>query len=115
MSSDCVAEAAARYGLPLAAIRVVCDPATRSVPELALRSIRADGSTDIASLLRALYREPAHISGLLRVALDARAARESLLRCVRTLEPDLEVSDALRISGEVVGLQSRFGTATGQA
>jgi hopanoid-associated phosphorylase len=113
--SHIVAEAATSCGLPLVAIRVVCDPATRNVPELALRSIRADGSTDVASLLRALYREPAHIPGLLRVAFDARAARASLLRCVRALEPDLEVSDALRISGEVVGLQSGFGTATGQA
>jgi hopanoid-associated phosphorylase len=91
--SHIVAEAAALRRLPLAAIRVVCDPAARNVPELALRSIRSDGSTDIPGLLRALCREPAHVPGLLRIALDARAARTALLRCSRRLVVDVEVAD----------------------
>ncbi len=109
-----VAGAAAHHGLPLAAIRVVCDPAKRGLPDLALSAIRADGSTDIPALLRALLRRPDQVPGLLQIALDARCARTTLLECGRLLGPDLGLAGAARLDSR--GLESvepGLGSAVG--
>jgi adenosylhomocysteine nucleosidase len=78
--SHLVARAAAARNLPLAAIRVVADPADRGVPPAALAGVRPDGRTDVFAVVRALLRQPREFPALVRVALDARAARASLLR-----------------------------------
>ncbi len=85
--SHVVARAAAAYGLPMAAIRVVADPAHRGLPHAALAAIRADGSTDVMAVLRSVARRPHQLPALLRTALDARAARATLLLGRRLLEP----------------------------
>jgi len=90
--SHIVAHAAARHGLPMVALRVILDPVTRTLPELALTAVRPDGTTDIFSLLRSLARRPHALPGLLMTALDARAARATLLRGSRLLGPDLELA-----------------------
>jgi hopanoid-associated phosphorylase len=100
--SHIVANAAADHGLPMVAVRVICDPATRSLPELALQAVRPDGTTNIGALLRHLMRRPHDIPGLLMTALDARAARATLLRGSRLLGPDLELAGASRLSGGVL-------------
>lgn len=89
MESHIVAEAAAQRGLPMAAVRVICDPAARGLPEMAFRSVRADGTTDVVTLLHAIMRRPNHIPAMIRVALDARAARVTLLHCSKLLEPGM--------------------------
>jgi hopanoid-associated phosphorylase len=91
--SHVVALAAAKHDLPMVAIRVVCDPAARSLPEMALRSIRPDGSTDVPGLLRSLVRQPRELLGLLRIALDARAAHATLVQCGRLLQDEFGVPD----------------------
>lgn len=91
--SHVVAMAAAKYGLPMIAIRVVCDPAARSLPQTALRSIRPDGTTDIGGLLRSLLRQPREIPELFRIALDARAAHATLVQCGRLLQDEFGVPD----------------------
>ena len=78
--SHVVAHAAASHGLPMVAIRVIADPAHRGLPEVALTAIRADGTTDVRAVLRSLLRRPYQLPALLRTALDARAARATLLR-----------------------------------
>lgn len=85
--SHMVARAAASHGLPMAAIRVVADPAHRALPELALAAVRADGTTDVLAVLRSVMRRPHQLPALLRTALDARAARATLLRGRSLLEP----------------------------
>lgn len=85
--SHVVARAAASHGLPMTAIRVVADPAHRALPELALTAIRADGTTDVLAVLRSVMRRPHQLPALLRTALDARAARATLLRGRSLLEP----------------------------
>jgi len=85
--SHVVARAAAGHGLPMAAIRVVADPAYRGLPHAALTAIRADGTTDLIAVLRSVMRRPHQLPALLRTALDARAARATLLRGRRLLEP----------------------------
>jgi hopanoid-associated phosphorylase len=98
MESHIVADAAAQRGLPMAAVRVICDPAVRGLPEMAFRSVRADGTTDVATLLQAIMRRPNHIPAMIRVALDARAARVTLLHCSKLLEPGLGLASALQAS-----------------
>lgn len=78
MESHFAALAARRLGLPFAALRVVADPAHRSLPACAIAGLRADGSTALAPLLRALSSNPAELGMLLALAADAFAARRRL-------------------------------------
>jgi hopanoid-associated phosphorylase len=78
MESHAAALAARRLGLPFAAVRVVLDPAWRSLPPCALKGMREDGGTDLAALLRALARAPGQLGPLVLLALDAWRARRSL-------------------------------------
>ena len=85
MESHIAARLAAQYGVPFAAVRVVADPAERSLPTAALVGMRPDGSTDVAAVLRALARRPADLPGLIRTAFDAQAAFRSLKACREAL------------------------------
>jgi hopanoid-associated phosphorylase len=87
MESHHVARIASRYGLSFAAVRVVIDPAHRVVPEAALAGMRPGGGTSITAVLRELIARPSQLSGLLRIAVDAYAARSALLRARRMLGP----------------------------
>jgi adenosylhomocysteine nucleosidase len=88
MESHLVARVARQRGLPMAAIRVVCDPAGRTLPDIAVRAVRADGTTDIAAVSRSIMRRPGQILSIVRLACDAHAARATLERCRRLLEKD---------------------------
>jgi len=85
MESHMAAAAAAARGLPFVVCRAIVDPAWRSLPKAAMAGLRDDGSTAILPVLRELAREPAQLGGLLRVAADARAARQSLAAARRVL------------------------------
>ena len=50
--------------------------------------MRPDGGTSITAVLRELIAGPSQLSGLLRVAYDAYAARRALLRVRRLLGPN---------------------------
>jgi len=76
MESHAAALAARRLHLPFAAVRVVLDPAWRSLPPCALAAMREDGGTDLAALLRALT--PGDLGSLALLARDAWRARRSL-------------------------------------
>jgi hopanoid-associated phosphorylase len=112
--SHIVAAAAARHGLPMAAIRVICDPLARTLPDVALRALRPDGSTDIVALLRSIVRQPGCVPELLRIAIDARAARATLLRCRHLLgpEPDFVGKEASR-DNELDGVSSGLDSVPG--
>lgn len=92
MESHVVAGAAERHGLPMAVIRVVCDPAARALPDIAFRSVRADGTTNVMTLLGSIARQPHHLPAMVRLALDARSARAGLQQCGRLLGPRLGLS-----------------------
>lgn len=81
MESHVAARLADRHRVPFAALRVVADPAERTLPEAALVGMRPDGSTDAAAVIRALLRRPADVPGLIRTALDVRAALQALRAC----------------------------------
>lgn len=88
MESHLVARLASTHGLSFAAVRVVIDPAHRVVPGAALAGMRPDGGTSVLAVMRELIAGPSQLSGLLRIAYDAYAARRALLRVRRLLGPD---------------------------
>lgn len=89
MESHLAAAHAAAAGIPFAIVRAVCDPAGRALPALTAAALTADGTTDIAALLRGLAREPAALPALLRLAGDARRAFAALRRVALLLGPSL--------------------------
>jgi adenosylhomocysteine nucleosidase len=93
MESHMVAEFATARGLDFGAIRVVIDPAERSVPMAALMGLRPDGSTDVKAVLRGLIRSPQELPLLARVVGDAFAARNALIKIRRMLGPGLGLLD----------------------
>jgi hypothetical protein len=84
-----VARLAADHGLAFAAIRVIVDPAHRTVPAAALAGMRPDGRTDPLAVLRALVSAPSQALALMRVASDVFLARNALQRGRRLLGPGL--------------------------
>jgi adenosylhomocysteine nucleosidase len=87
--SHVVAGVSAARGLPMVAVRVIMDPATRRLPCVALAAVRADGAIDLAALIRAIARQPGELPMLLRTALDALIGFSALLRCRQLLGPGL--------------------------
>ena len=89
MESHIVGRLATRHGLPFAALRVVSDPAERALPPAALAGMAPDGSTDVGAVLLSLFRKPGQLPGLIRTALDFRAALDGLEASRRKLSPHL--------------------------
>jgi len=94
MESHVVARAAAQHGVPLAAIRVVVDPVERTIPRSALAGTRPDGTIDPLAVVRSLMRHPRDLVGLVRMSLDARAARATLVQGSALLGPGLGLLDS---------------------
>jgi hypothetical protein len=53
--------------------------------------MRPNGTTDIAAMIWSMLKRPGDLPGVVRTALDARAARATLLRGRQFLEPGLGV------------------------
>jgi adenosylhomocysteine nucleosidase len=81
MESHVAAAFAARHGLPFAAVRVVCDPADRALPELVATALRPDGEVNLPSVLRELWRSPTQVFAMTRLARDAAAGFRGLRLC----------------------------------
>jgi hopanoid-associated phosphorylase len=104
MESHTVGDAAAAHGLPMAAIRVITDPAARALPPSVLAALRPNGAVDIAALVWSLLQRPCDLPCLMRLALDAHAARHTLLRGRKLLESSLGIAD-LTASVPEAGMQ----------
>jgi hypothetical protein len=89
MESHVVAKAAAEHQLPMAAIRVITDPAQRALPKSALAATRPDGTIDVGAVLRSLLRQPRDVAALFQSAVDTRATYASLRRGRELLGPGL--------------------------
>lgn len=76
MESHVLAQAAP--GLPLLILRVVADSAADTLPAAALVSIRPDGSTDLAAVLRSVLGQPGQIPALARLGRAAAKATATL-------------------------------------
>ena len=80
MESGVMAVAASAAGLPFAALRAICDPASRDLPHAARVALRPDGGIAVPALLASLLLRPAQVPALLGLARDAAAARRALAR-----------------------------------
>ena len=76
MESHIAAAYAAEAGLPFAALRVISDPASRSLPALAKSAIKPNGDIDLGKVLRGVARNPtiAAGAGLHGTGFQSRAA-----------------------------------------
>ena len=95
MESGAAAEVAEQHELPFAALRVIIDPAQRSIPISAAVGARENGTTDAFAVIRSLMRRPQDLSEIIRLADDARRANRSLLRCRQALGPFFSLLDPL--------------------
>ena len=84
---DLESAAAARAGIPFAALRAICDPAARDLPHAALVALDARGRIGALHVLAAVLARPAELPALLRLAGDAARARRALLARVRLIGP----------------------------
>lgn len=80
MESHIAARSAAEHGLPFAALRVIADPLTRTIPPAGMIAMRADGSIDFFAVLRSLALRPSQLPQLVRIGFDAQTALRSLDR-----------------------------------
>ncbi len=81
MESHIAAAYAAEAGLPFAAVRVISDPATRALPELATNAIKPNGDIDLRKVLRGLARNPTLLRSLVSTGRDFNRALRSLRGC----------------------------------
>ena len=81
MESHIAAAYAASVGLPFAALRVINDPASRSLPALALNALKPNGDICPRKVLRGVARKPSVIPSLMRTAHDFNRAIATLRRC----------------------------------
>ena len=80
MESHVAGRVAAENNLPFAILRIICDPAGRSLPPAALAGMRRDGTTNGAAVLGALLARPAQLFAMIGLASDARVAFSELKR-----------------------------------
>jgi adenosylhomocysteine nucleosidase len=85
MESHLAAKVALQFGLAFAALRIIIDPADRTLPPAALLRPRASGQGDLAAILRSLAQQPGQLPAMARLAFDAWIASRALLRCRRQL------------------------------
>lgn len=85
MESHIAGAKAAALGVPFAVCRAIVDPAWRTLPSAATAGLRDDGTTALAPILRELLRQPSQLAALIQVAIDARAARVSLVEARRAM------------------------------
>jgi len=81
MESHIAADYAAENGLPFAALRVVADPASRTLPAVAVSALKPDGKIDPWKVLRGVARRPHAIPDLMRTARDFNRAIAGLRGC----------------------------------
>jgi hopanoid-associated phosphorylase len=86
MESHVAANFGAAAGLPVCAVRVISDPAERSLPELAMRATRPNGRLDLPAICASVARNPAQIPLLIKAGRDARIAFATLRRVRGVLE-----------------------------
>jgi len=93
MESHVAARVAAEHKLAFAAVRVVVDPAHRTVPPAALIGMRPDGRANVFAVMRDVIARPSQLKPLARITVDALAARAAMVRVRRRLGPHFGLMD----------------------
>jgi len=81
MESHIAAAYAAENRVPFAALRVIADPATRTLPALARNAIKPNGEIDLRKVLSGLARNPKSLRALVSTGLEFNRALRSLRGC----------------------------------
>jgi hopanoid-associated phosphorylase len=81
MESHIAAAYASENDLPFAALRVISDPASRSLPALARCAIKPNGDIDLRMILGGLVRNPKSLRALVSTGIDFNRALKSLRGC----------------------------------
>jgi len=81
MESHIAAAYASENDLPFAALRVISDPATRTLPALARSAIKPNGEIDLRKILGGLVRNPKSLHALVSTGIDFNRALKSLRGC----------------------------------
>ncbi len=95
MESHIAAAYAAESGLPFAALRVISDPAHRTLPSLAKDAIKPNGDIDLPMILRGVARNPRVLRGLVSTGIEFNRALRSLRGCRDYLLSSLLGTEAL--------------------
>lgn len=93
MESHLAAQAAARFAVPFAAIRVISDDAQRDLPPAVQVGMNPDGSMALGPVLLALARDPRQLPALIRTGRDAERAFRALGDGRRLLGPRIGLPD----------------------
>ena len=101
MESHVAAAFAAQHGLPFAAVRTVCDPAHRALPELTATALRPDGEVSLGGVFRSLWQRPVQVLAMPRLARDAAEGFRALRRCRELLGHGFGMHDLGELFGEV--------------
>ncbi len=80
MESYAVARVGAATGLPVAAVRIIADPAERPLPASLLSALSSGGRPRMERILTETLRRPHDLPALARLAWDYRRALRSLRR-----------------------------------
>ena len=116
MESHVAAEVAARHKAPFAAIRVVADTSTHSLPPAALLGMRPDGGVDLKAVLRSIAGTPGQLPDLMRTAWEAGLALRSLRSVRALLGPGFGLLDLAELAqgagdvGPALASPDAFGT-----
>ena len=81
MESHIAAAYAVEAALPFAALRVISDPAHRTLPALADSAINPNGNIDLRRVLRGVARNPLTLRSLISTGIDFNRALRSLRDC----------------------------------
>jgi hopanoid-associated phosphorylase len=89
MESHIVGSVAAANGLRFVAIRVIADPAERSLPDVAIAAMRPNGTVNVAKMVLSLLKQPRDLFSLTQTARDAFAARVALGHICKVFGPSI--------------------------
>jgi len=78
MESGYLARVAQRSGRPFAVLRVICDPAERTLPDAAMLALDPQGGIQVGAMLVRLLRAPGDIGGMIRLGKEAARARAAI-------------------------------------
>ena len=78
METHAVARAAAKHGLPFAALRAVADEAGGAIPQAASHGVAPDGGTRALAVVGAMMLRPQDIPGVLRLGRESALALKAL-------------------------------------
>jgi hopanoid-associated phosphorylase len=101
MESHVASAFAARHGLIFAALRIICDPASRTLPPIVANALRSDGGVDHFAMLASLLRQPTQLAALTRIAGEARTSFRALGRCRDLLGIGRDLPNLFELFGDV--------------